>query len=108
MVDLSTRLGGGSELGVRWLNALLGTCNVVLIYGLARRFFWPTAGLAAGAILAVASSRETAVVYEGEIAIRHIMKMTISADHRLIDGALAARFTGALSERLSDIRNLLL
>jgi len=35
--------------------------------------------------------------------VRTMMKMTLSSDHRLIDGALAARFINAIKTRLEDI-----
>ncbi|MDR1744382.1 MAG: 2-oxo acid dehydrogenase subunit E2 [Planctomycetota bacterium] len=43
------------------------------------------------AILAVGKTVETPVVVDGSIAVRPIAKMTLSSDHRSIDGALAAR-----------------
>jgi pyruvate dehydrogenase E2 component (dihydrolipoamide acetyltransferase) len=45
-----------------------------------------------GAILAIGSIVERPVVKNGVIVIGHTMKATISADHRIIDGAVAARF----------------
>ena len=45
-----------------------------------------------GAILAVGSIIEKPVVKNGQIVIGHTMKITLSSDHRIIDGALAARF----------------
>ncbi|MEX2116323.1 MAG: dihydrolipoamide acetyltransferase family protein [Bacteroidota bacterium] len=45
-----------------------------------------------GAILAVGSILERPVVRDGAIAIGHTMKVTLSSDHRIIDGAVAARF----------------
>jgi len=53
-----------------------------------------------GAILAVASAIPTPVVVGEGIAIRPIMKLTLSADHRVIDGETGARFLGALRRRL--------
>ena len=44
------------------------------------------------AILGVGSVMEKAAVHEGEIAIRQIMKLALSADHRVSDGAEGARF----------------
>jgi pyruvate dehydrogenase E2 component (dihydrolipoamide acetyltransferase) len=45
-----------------------------------------------GAILAVGSIVEKPVVKKGQIVIGHTMKVTLSSDHRIIDGAVAARF----------------
>jgi pyruvate dehydrogenase E2 component (dihydrolipoamide acetyltransferase) len=54
------------------------------------------------AILAVASAIPTVVVIGDGMAVRSIMKLTLSADHRQVDGELAARFLGALRRRLED------
>jgi pyruvate dehydrogenase E2 component (dihydrolipoamide acetyltransferase) len=56
-----------------------------------------------GAILAVSSTLKTPVVKDDKIVIRSIMKMTLSSDHRLIDGALAARFVNAIKQKLEEI-----
>jgi pyruvate dehydrogenase E2 component (dihydrolipoamide acetyltransferase) len=53
-----------------------------------------------GAILAVGSVRQQPVVEEGEIRVGRRMKMTISCDHRVMDGAMGARF-------LQDVKRLL-
>jgi pyruvate dehydrogenase E2 component (dihydrolipoamide acetyltransferase) len=55
------------------------------------------------AILAVSSARQQAVVVDGKIMIRSIMKMTLSADHRIVDGATAAKFTNAIRAKLENI-----
>ena len=55
------------------------------------------------AILAVSSGVEQPVVRKGEIVIRTVMKMTLSADHRIIDGVTAARFSNAIKDKLEDI-----
>ena len=54
------------------------------------------------AILAVAGAIPTAVVFGDGIAVRTIMKLTLSADHRLVDGELGARFLNAIRRRLED------
>lgn len=56
-----------------------------------------------GAILAVGTTVETPVVVRGEIVVRTIMKMTLSSDHRLIDGALSAQFLKAVKEKLETV-----
>jgi pyruvate dehydrogenase E2 component (dihydrolipoamide acetyltransferase) len=54
-------------------------------------------------ILAVSSTVHTPVVREGRIVVREVMKITLSSDHRLIDGAVAARFVNAIKSKLEDI-----
>ncbi|MCL1887734.1 MAG: 2-oxo acid dehydrogenase subunit E2 [Kiritimatiellaeota bacterium] len=53
-------------------------------------------------ILAVASARETPCVKNGEVKIRSLMSMTLSADHRIVDGATAAAFANAVRAKLED------
>jgi pyruvate dehydrogenase E2 component (dihydrolipoamide acetyltransferase) len=55
------------------------------------------------AILAVAGAAPTAVVIGDGLAVRSIMKLTLSADHRLVDGEQGARFLGAIRRRLEDV-----
>jgi len=52
------------------------------------------------AILAIGQMKDQVVVIDGGMHIRPIMKLTLSSDHRVIDGALAALFMGSLKERL--------
>jgi len=55
------------------------------------------------AILAVASTRPQPVVRDGKIIVRQIMKLTLSCDHRIVDGALGAKFTNAIKQKLEDL-----
>jgi pyruvate dehydrogenase E2 component (dihydrolipoamide acetyltransferase) len=55
------------------------------------------------AILAVASAIPTAVAIGDGLAVRSIMRLTLSADHRLVDGELGARFLGSIRRRLEDV-----
>jgi pyruvate dehydrogenase E2 component (dihydrolipoamide acetyltransferase) len=54
------------------------------------------------AILAVGRIVETPVARNGAVLVRPIMQLTLSADHRVVDGAAAARFLAALRERLEE------
>jgi len=54
-------------------------------------------------ILAVASAREVAAVVNGKLAVRTCMAMTLSADHRIVDGALGATFVNAIKARLENV-----
>jgi pyruvate dehydrogenase E2 component (dihydrolipoamide acetyltransferase) len=60
------------------------------------------------AILAVATAREVPVVVDGQIRPGVRMKATISVDHRISDGAEAARFMQALAQYLEEPLKLLL
>ena len=52
------------------------------------------------AILGVATARETAVVEEGQVVVRTVMQVTISADHRVTDGAECALYLKRVKELL--------
>jgi len=54
------------------------------------------------AILAVASATPTVVAVGDAMGIRSILKLTLSADHRLVDGEMGARFLNAIRRRLED------
>ncbi|NLR79702.1 pyruvate dehydrogenase complex dihydrolipoamide acetyltransferase [Chitinophaga eiseniae] len=54
------------------------------------------------AILAVGGIKETAVVEKGQIKTANIMKLTMSCDHRSVDGAVGARFLATLKGFLEN------
>ncbi|WP_275006222.1 dihydrolipoamide acetyltransferase family protein [Promicromonospora iranensis] len=54
------------------------------------------------AILAVGATRREAAIVGDEVTARHRMRLTLSADHRIIDGALAAQFLQTLTGLLKD------
>ena len=60
------------------------------------------------AILAVGSITPTPVVVDGQVVVRDRMKVTLSSDHRAIDGATAARFLQELKRLLEEPFGLLL
>jgi pyruvate dehydrogenase E2 component (dihydrolipoamide acetyltransferase) len=55
------------------------------------------------AILAVSSGAKQPVVRNDQVVVRSMMKMTLSSDHRLIDGAMAARFLNSIRKTLEEI-----
>ena len=65
------------------------------------------------AILAVSAAKDEAVVEVNEqgnkeMVIRPIMNITLSADHRIIDGMLAAQFVGEIKKLLENPLSILL
>jgi pyruvate dehydrogenase E2 component (dihydrolipoamide acetyltransferase) len=53
-------------------------------------------------ILAVGAGEERAVVRDGKIAAAHIMTVTLSTDHRAVDGALGAELIGAFKRLIEN------
>ena len=53
-------------------------------------------------ILAVGGIKETAIVKNGQLAVGNIMKVTLSCDHRVVDGATGAAFLKTLKGLLED------
>lgn len=70
--------------------------------------FTPIVNFPEVAILGVARSQMKPVFLEGNFKPRLMLPLTLSYDHRVIDGVAAAQFTRFLSEVLSDIRQILL
>jgi pyruvate dehydrogenase E2 component (dihydrolipoamide acetyltransferase) len=59
-------------------------------------------------ILAVGGIKQTAVVKNGELAIGNIMKVTLSCDHRVVDGATGAAFLQTVKGLLEDPLRMLI
>ena len=59
-------------------------------------------------ILAVAAGQQRPVVKDGALAIATVMTCTLSVDHRVIDGALAAEFIQALKGIIEEPLSLML
>ena len=53
-------------------------------------------------ILAVGGIKNTPVVKNGEIVPGHVMKVTLSCDHRIVDGAIGSAFLKTLKELIED------
>jgi pyruvate dehydrogenase E2 component (dihydrolipoamide acetyltransferase) len=53
-------------------------------------------------IIAVGRAEEKVVVEDGELVVRSRMRMTMSCDHRVIDGATGARFLQTLRAMIEE------
>jgi len=60
------------------------------------------------AILAVGAGEERAIVKDGKVEAAWMMTVTMSCDHRVIDGATGARFLGAFKTYIEDPAAMLL
>jgi pyruvate dehydrogenase E2 component (dihydrolipoamide acetyltransferase) len=61
-----------------------------------------------GAILAVGAGEQRPVVRDGELAVATVMSLTLSVDHRALDGAIGAEYLAALKELIEEPLGLLL
>jgi len=59
-------------------------------------------------ILAVGAGEQRPVVKDGALAIQTMMSLTLTCDHRVVDGALGAEFLGALKKLIEDPLSMML
>jgi len=57
-------------------------------------------------ILSVGMIKDTPIAFDGQVVLRPLMHVSISVDHRAVDGAVAARFLGAVKKQLEDPASL--
>jgi pyruvate dehydrogenase E2 component (dihydrolipoamide acetyltransferase) len=101
--DTAARLAVGARNGTLSPDELSGSTFTVSNLGMfGVEEFSAIINPGEAAILAVSSAVPTVVAVGDGMAIRTIMKLTLSADHRLVDGEMGARFLGALRRRLED------
>jgi pyruvate dehydrogenase E2 component (dihydrolipoamide acetyltransferase) len=112
LFDLAAELG---EISIRARDSKLspgdmqgGCFTISSLGGIGGTYFTPIVNAPEVAILGVSRSKMQPVYIDGEFAPRLILPLGLSYDHRVIDGAQAARFTNFLSQVISDIRRVLL
>lgn len=84
-----------------------GSFTVSSLGGIGGTAFTPIINAPEVAILGVSRSRTAPVYRDGELVPRLLVPLSLSYDHRVIDGAEAARFTTCLGEALADVKSLL-
>ena len=85
-----------------------GCFSISSLGGIGGTFFTPIINAPEVAILGVSKSQIKPAWNGKEFAPRMILPLSLSYDHRVIDGAMAARFTTHLCGLMSDIRKLVL
>ena len=85
-----------------------GTFTISSLGGIGGTAFTPIINAPEVAILGVSRSQMQPVYQEGEFVPRLMLPLCLSYDHRIIDGASAARFTTFLSAQLADPDGLIL
>ncbi len=112
LLELSADLGDVSSRardGKLMPKDLQGGCfSISSLGGIGGTAFTPIVNAPEVAILGVSRSAMKPIYQDGEFVPRLMLPLSLSYDHRVIDGASAARFTTHLASLLSDIRKLLL
>jgi len=103
--ELSTKAREGT-LSVEELRG--GTFTITNVGPLGGTALIPAINYPEVAILGMGRVQEKPVVVNGEIVIRKILPLTLAFDHRIADGADAARFVSEMVRQLSDPNLLLL
>jgi pyruvate dehydrogenase E2 component (dihydrolipoamide acetyltransferase) len=85
-----------------------GTFSISSLGGIGGTHFTPIINAPEIAILGVSKSSMKPVWRDGQFVPRLMMPLSLSYDHRAVDGAQGARFITNLSATLSDIRRVLL
>jgi pyruvate dehydrogenase E2 component (dihydrolipoamide acetyltransferase) len=85
-----------------------GSFTISSLGGIGGTSFTPIVNAPEVAILGVVRSKMSPVWDGTEFVPRMLLPVSLSYDHRVIDGALAARFTRHLCTVLEDVRRLLL
>lgn len=105
--DLAT-LSAKARDGKLSATDMQGACfTVSSLGGIGGTSFTPIINAPEVAILGVSRSSMKPVYKEGQFVPRLILPFTFAYDHRVIDGALGARFTTFLSNALADVKGLL-
>ncbi len=112
LFELAAELG---EISVRARDGKLtptdmqgGCFTISSLGGIGGTNFTPIVNAPEVAILGVSRSKMQPVYIDGEFQPRMMLPLGLSYDHRVIDGAQAARFTSFLGQVISDIRRVLL
>lgn len=85
-----------------------GTFSITNLGVIGGEEFTPIINYPQTAILGVGKIQETAEVVDGEVVPRHTVKLSLSYDHRVVDGATAARCMNKIIENLEDPGKMLI
>ena len=85
-----------------------GTFTITNLGGLGGTSFTPIVNYPEVAILGMSRSQKQLQLVDGDISERLMLPLSLSYDHRVINGAAAARFTVKLANMLSDAFRLLI
>lgn len=105
MIDYATRAREGKLVPEDYQGGTFTISNLGM-YGVKQ--FDAVINQPQGAILAVGAGEQRPVVRDGELAVATVMSLTLSVDHRALDGAIGAEYLAALKSLIEEPLGLLL
>ena len=84
-----------------------GTFTVSSLGGIGGTAFTPIINAPEVAILGVSKASMKPLYRDGQFVPRLMLPLSLSYDHRVVDGAAGARFATFLAQRLADVKSLL-
>ncbi|MDC3023228.1 2-oxo acid dehydrogenase subunit E2 [Candidatus Pelagibacter sp.] len=77
-----------------------GSMTITSLGGIGGSFFTPIINFPEVAILGIGRSEKKQILFDGKFVTRTMLPLSLSYDHRIIDGAEAARFNNELKDNL--------
>lgn len=105
IIDFATRARDGKLTGKDMQG---GTFTISSLGGLGTTAFTPIVNMPEVAILGVSKSSQKPVYKDGSFVPRLMLPLSLSLDHRVLDGALGAKFLTAICANLTDLKRLIL
>lgn len=112
LIELAQELGAISkkarEVGLSMAEMQGGCFTISSLGGIGGTSFTPIINAPEVAIMGVSRTQQKPVLKNGEWVARSMLPLSLSYDHRVIDGAAGARFATYFADRLQDLRKLLM
>ena len=105
MKDLANRAREGKLMPEEYQGGTFSISNLGM-YGV--KEFSAVINPPQGAILAIGAAEERPIIKDGAVAAATLMTCTLSVDHRVVDGAVGARFLSAFKRLIEDPLTMLL
>ena len=105
MKDLANRAREGKLMPEEYQGGTFSISNLGM-YGV--KEFSAVINPPQGAILAIGTAEERPIIKDGAVAAATLMSCTLSVDHRVVDGAVGARFLSAFKRLIEDPLTMLL
>ncbi len=105
MKDLANRAREGKLMPEEYQGGTFSISNLGM-YGV--KEFSAVINPPQGAILAIGAAEERPIIKDGAVVAATLMSCTLSVDHRVVDGAVGARFLAAFKRLIEDPLTMLL